>query len=56
MSAPARPAPKRLRTSPPYWYGLALFCLGHFFVDLYSGALGTLQPILWPARSCFRLR
>jgi FSR family fosmidomycin resistance protein-like MFS transporter len=23
-----------------------LFCLGHFFIDLYSGALGALQPLL----------
>jgi FSR family fosmidomycin resistance protein-like MFS transporter len=25
---------------------LVLFCLGHFLVDLYSGALGALQPVL----------
>src|SRR6267378_111936 len=25
---------------------LTLFCVGHFFVDLYSGALGALQPLL----------
>ena len=25
---------------------LTLFCFGHFFVDLYSGALGALQPLL----------
>jgi FSR family fosmidomycin resistance protein-like MFS transporter len=25
---------------------LVLFCLGHFLVDLYSGALGALQPLL----------
>jgi FSR family fosmidomycin resistance protein-like MFS transporter len=25
---------------------LVLFCLGHYFVDLYSAALGVLQPIL----------
>ena len=25
---------------------LVLFCVGHFLVDLYSGALGTLQPLL----------
>lgn len=25
---------------------LMLFCVGHFFVDLYSGALGALQPLL----------
>src|SRR5579872_3839861 len=25
---------------------LTLFCLAHFFVDMYSGALGALQPLL----------
>jgi len=25
---------------------LVLFCVGHFLVDLYSGALGALQPLL----------
>src|SRR5512147_2497151 len=25
---------------------LILFCLGHFFVDLYSAGLGVLQPLL----------
>src|SRR5579872_610890 len=25
---------------------LVLFCVGHFLVDLYSGALGALQPVL----------
>lgn len=25
---------------------LTLFCIGHFFIDLYSGALGALQPLL----------
>jgi MFS transporter, FSR family, fosmidomycin resistance protein len=29
-----------------YLLPLVLFCLGHFFVDLYSGALGALQPLL----------
>lgn len=28
------------------WLPLVLFCAGHFLVDLYSGALGTLQPVL----------
>ena len=28
------------------WLPLVLFCAGHFLVDLYSGALGTLQPLL----------
>jgi len=27
-------------------FSLTLFCLGHFFIDLYSGALGALQPLL----------
>ena len=26
--------------------GLVLFSLGHFFIDLYSAALGTFQPVL----------
>src|SRR5216684_4692597 len=26
--------------------GLILFSLGHFFIDLYSAALGTFQPVL----------
>ena len=25
---------------------LVLFCVRHFFIDLYSGALGALQPLL----------
>lgn len=25
---------------------LMLFCVGHFFIDMYSGALGALQPML----------
>jgi len=29
-----------------YFLPLVLFCLGHFCVDLYSGALGALQPVL----------
>jgi MFS transporter, FSR family, fosmidomycin resistance protein len=29
-----------------YLLPLVLFCLGHFFIDLYSGALGVLQPLL----------
>src|SRR6185369_16712782 len=27
-------------------FALTLFCLGHFFIDMYSGALGALQPAL----------
>lgn len=36
-SSPAR----RMLLSP-----LVLFCLGHFIIDLYSSALGVLQPVL----------
>ena len=25
--------------------GLVLFCLGHFFIDLYSAAMGAFQPL-----------
>src|SRR5271168_5522810 len=32
-----------IRTS---FLGLILFSLGHFFIDLYSAALGTFQPLL----------
>ena len=39
VSAPARDARRALLP-------LVLFCAGHFFVDLYSGALGALQPLL----------
>src|SRR5215831_17967774 len=27
-------------------FSLALFCLTHFIIDVYSGALGALQPLL----------
>ncbi len=33
-------------SSRTYALPLVLFCLGHFLVDLYSGALGALQPLL----------
>jgi FSR family fosmidomycin resistance protein-like MFS transporter len=47
MAAPSTfAAAERMKTARPYWLPLALFCLGHFFVDLYSGALGTMQPVL----------
>jgi FSR family fosmidomycin resistance protein-like MFS transporter len=26
--------------------GLVLYCIGHFFVDMYSGAMGAFQPLL----------
>jgi FSR family fosmidomycin resistance protein-like MFS transporter len=32
----------RVRTG---MYGLALYCLGHFFIDLYSAAMGAFQPL-----------
>ena len=47
MAAPSTfVAAERMKTGRPYWLPLALFCLGHFFVDLYSGALGAMQPVL----------
>ena len=46
MTAPGMLAAKRVKSTRPYWLPLALFCLGHFFVDLYSGALGVMQPVL----------
>jgi FSR family fosmidomycin resistance protein-like MFS transporter len=47
MAAPSTlPAAERVKTYRQYWFPLALFCLGHFFIDLYSGALGTMQPVL----------
>jgi FSR family fosmidomycin resistance protein-like MFS transporter len=46
MTAPETLAAGRQKSARPYWLPLALFCLGHFFVDLYSGALGVLQPLL----------
>jgi len=47
MTAPSTlVAAERSSGGSPDWLPLALFCMGHFFVDLYSGALGTLQPAL----------
>jgi len=40
---PATGAAARLRTGAAT---LALLSLGHFFVDLYSGSLGVLQPLI----------
>jgi FSR family fosmidomycin resistance protein-like MFS transporter len=37
--------PSRADTTPAR-AALALLCLGHFFIDLYSSALGALQPFL----------
>jgi len=30
-----------------------LFCVGHFFIDMYSGALGALQPMLVTSTAVF---
>ncbi len=40
--------PQALRGAPVRagLFSLTLLCLGHFCVDLYSGALGALQPLL----------
>ena len=38
--------PRKRAISTVVWLPLVLFCLGHFFVDLYSAALGVLQPLL----------
>jgi FSR family fosmidomycin resistance protein-like MFS transporter len=41
------PAPSRgSRAARNGYLALALFCIGHFFVDLYSSALGAFQPLL----------
>jgi FSR family fosmidomycin resistance protein-like MFS transporter len=34
------------RRGAALWLPLVLFSAGHYFVDLYSGALGVLQPLL----------
>jgi MFS transporter, FSR family, fosmidomycin resistance protein len=48
MSSPAAAAPSEAVPSVARQtvLPLVLFCLGHFLVDLYSGALGALQPLL----------
>ncbi|MFN7992548.1 MAG: MFS transporter [Bryobacteraceae bacterium] len=47
MTAPSTiAATAPAKTTHPYWLPLLMFCLGHFFIDLYSGALGTMQPLL----------
>ena len=42
----AEPQPQFAPAARATLASLTLFCLGHFFVDLYSGALGALQPLL----------
>ena len=46
ISQPIAAPPPAHRQTGRALLPLALFCLGHFFVDLYSGALGILQPLL----------
>src|ERR1044071_10415765 len=47
MSSPAAVATPESRTLPrASLLPLVLFCRGHFLGDLYSGALGALQPLL----------
>jgi len=46
MSSPAAVATPQTRLARASLLPLALFCIGHFLVDLYSGALGALQPLL----------
>lgn len=47
MSSPAAVAGSEARSLVRASLGpLVLFCIGHFLVDLYSGALGALQPLL----------
>src|SRR5207248_11175828 len=36
----------RTAATPATARTLVLFCCGHFFIDLYSIALGVLQPLL----------
>ncbi len=44
--ASAIPLIERERVVRASFLALALYSLGHFFVDLYSSALGTFQPLL----------
>ncbi len=46
MGTAARSAQITSRRAAPVVLPLVLFSLGHFCVDLYSGALGALQPLL----------
>jgi FSR family fosmidomycin resistance protein-like MFS transporter len=50
MASPASAIPliERERVIRASFLGLILFSLGHFFIDLYSAALGTFQPLLGP--------
>src|SRR5262249_23324756 len=45
-SASAVPVSTRAQIAASSFLGLILFSIGHFFVDLYSAALGTFQPLL----------
>ncbi len=44
--APAIQLTDKERVVRASFLGLILFSLGHFFIDLYSAALGTFQPVL----------
>jgi MFS transporter, FSR family, fosmidomycin resistance protein len=44
--AQALPVPERERALRAGFLGLILYSLAHFFIDLYSAALGTFQPFL----------
>lgn len=47
MASPSIPVQaKPHRAAARGLLALTLFCLGHFFVDFYSGSLGVLQPLL----------
>src|ERR1700722_12179240 len=43
LSVPRSPQRTHVRTG---MLALALFSIGHFFIDLYSGAIGAFQPML----------
>src|SRR5579864_5666035 len=45
-TATAIEIPDRLEPSRPAYPPLLLFSCGHFFIDMYSIALGVLQPLL----------
>lgn len=48
MSSLATPVETALSPAVPrrVWFTLALLCLGHFFIDVYSSALAAFQPYL----------
>jgi FSR family fosmidomycin resistance protein-like MFS transporter len=48
MSSLATPLETSVSSAVPrrVWFTLALLCLGHFFIDVYSSALAAFQPYL----------